>query len=258
MSRNVTVTVIENVLEADTWDIVETDDILKFCQSRFPEWPVTARIYERQVAECFDVTPRDEHEIHALSEKEGPFFIVVYPHGPVAIIVAVVAVATAAAVAYLLMPKIPNATERNIQQSSGNNELAERVNTQRINGRIPDIFGQVRSTPDLVMTPYKLFEANVEQEIAYMCIGKGEYAVSDIRDDDTLISDIQGASVEVYAPYTSPRTGDAPQLRIGSAIDASLKTVHRLTAVNGQTLRAPNADVVVKTLLLSNYTLLAP
>ena len=244
MSRNVTVTVIENVLEADTWDIVETDDILKFCRSRFPEWPVTARIYERQVAECFDVTPRDEHEVQALSEKEGPFFIVVYPHGPVAIIVAVVAVATAAAVAYLLMPKIPNATERNIQQSSGNNELAERVNTQRINGRIPDIFGQVRSTPDLVMTPYKLFEANVEQEIAYMCIGKGEYAVSDIRDDDTLISDIQGASVEVYAPYTSPRTGDAPQLRIGSAIDASLKTVHRLTAVNGQTLRAPNADVV--------------
>lgn len=244
MSRNVTVTVIENILEADSWEIVETADILEFCRSRFPEWPVTARIYERQVAECFDVTPRDEHEVKALSEKEGPFFIVVYPHGPVAVVVAVVAVATAAAVAYLLTPRIPNAAARNVHQSSGNNELAERLNTQRINGRVPDIFGQVRSTPDLIMTPYKLFEANVEQEIAYLCIGKGEYDVSDIRDDDTLISNIQGASVEIYAPHTSPRTGDAPQLRVGAPIDASLKTVHRLTAVNGQTLRAPNADVV--------------
>lgn len=244
MSRDLTVTVIENVLDAETWEVVETDNILEFCFNRFPEWPTTARIYNGQIAECFDVTPRDEFEIKALSEKEGPFFIVVYPHGPVAIIVAVVAVAAAAAVAYLLVPKIPNQTERNIQQGSGNNELAERTNTQRINGRIPDIFGQVRSTPDLIMVPYKVFEGHIEHEIAYMCVGRGEYEVSNVCDDDTLIRNIQGASIEIYGPYTSPRSGDAPQLRIGDPITSNMKTAHRLTAVNGQTLRAPNADAI--------------
>jgi hypothetical protein len=70
-----------------------------------------------------------------------------------------------------------------------------------------------------------------------MCIGRGAYAVSDVRDDTTLVSEIPGSSVEIYGPYTSPNSGDAPQLRIGDAINTQLLSTTKVGSVNGQVLQ---------------------
>ncbi len=241
-----TIILAENALDPSTWESFEAEDVRDFLMTKFDKFPDTARIYHKHVAENCDVTPSDEWGIKRLGELEGPFYVVVYPGDPVTIIVAVVAVVAVAAAVYLLRPSVPTPSLRNTQSESPNNELSDRQNRPRPNGRIPDIFGTVRSTPDLLAVPYKIFESHEEVEYAYMCIGRGEYDVpsAEVKDDTTLISDIAGASVEVFAPFTSPNSGDDPQLRIGTAISEPLYSAVRSNAVNGQVLRAPNADSV--------------
>lgn len=244
MSRLTTVVMARNAVDPSTWTNHEVEDVCAFLLEEMGSWPATARIYDGHVAQVCDVTPRCAEDVAALREAEGPLFVVVYPEGPVAIIVAVVAVAAIAAAAFLLMPKVPNVA-KNQQAGSSNNELGERTNKPRLNGRIPDIFGQVRSVPDMLAVPYRVFDNHKELEISFMCIGRGSYLVEDVRDGDTLAADIEGASVAVYAPYTSPNVEtDVPQLQIGTPISDPVFNATRMNEVNGQVLRAPNDEAV--------------
>ncbi len=233
----------------DKWSRHETDDVRALLVEEFPnEFPETARIYHNEVTQANDITPTNEQEVEALGELEGEFFVIIYPAGGLSILaIVIIAVVAVAAVAFLLQPQIPSVairTNQNRQDSSPNNELSQRSNKPRVNGRIPDIFGQVRSTPDLLAVPYKLYENHQEVEFAYMCVGKGTYDVEDIKDGETLVSEIAGTTVEIFAPNTSPNSGDAPQSRIGTAISEEVIKAAEINAVNGQTLRAPNADAV--------------
>lgn len=243
----------ENSLDPTTWETYDVENVCAFLVDRYGDtFPTTARIYHNDVSQATDVTPTDEAGVERLEALEGTFYVVVYPEDPITIIVAVVAVAVTAAAAFLLAPKIPSVAERganatnNRQSSSPNNSLSNRQNGARINERIPDIYGKVRSTPDLIAVPYKTFINHEEVEYALMCIGRGHYNVDSatINDDTTPITDIAGASVEVFAPFTSPNSGDAPQLRVGTAISEPIYAVQRNEAVNGQVLRAPNANSV--------------
>ena len=234
------VTLARNPLEPDTWTHHEVEDVRDFLMAEFEEWPSTARIYHERVSSGHDVTPADEAGIERLGELSGPFYVVVYPADPVTIIIAVVAVVVVAAVVLPALVRPPNPALRNTQTSSPNNSLSERINSPRPLARIPDIFGTVRCTPDLLATPYTVFQDHEEVEHAYMCIGRGAFEVSDVRDDNTLALDIPGTSVEVYGPYTSPNSGSPPQLRIGTAINTPVYNVSRSNAVNGQVLRPPN------------------
>lgn len=239
----------ENALDPETWERFEHEDVRDFLMERFDKFPDTARIYHGRVsAEC-DVTPHDQGSIDRLGELEGPFFVVVYPGDPVTIIVAIVAVVAIAAVV-LMQPPVP--TLRNTQNQSPNNELSDRSNRSRPLARIPDIFGQVRSTPDFLAVPLKAFIDHQEVEYAYMCIGRGEHDIEDVKDDTTLISEIVGSAVEVYGPYTSPNSGDEPQLRIGDPIGKPVYSVSRSNAVNGQVLRPPNSANVVGQMAFNN------
>lgn len=227
-----------NPLEPDSWTHHEVEDVRDFLMEEFAEWPATARIYHQHVSTNTDVTPGDETGIERLGELPGPFYVVVYPADPVTIIIAIVAVVVVAAV--VLQPNVPTPTLRNTQNQSPNNELSDRSNKPRPLARIPDVFGTVRSTPDLIAVPYKVYKDHEEVEYTFMCIGRGTYDVSDVRDDNTLVLDIPGTSVEVYGPNTSPNSGHAPQLRIGTAINKPVYDVARSNAVNGQVLRPPN------------------
>ncbi len=239
------VIIIENTLEPNNTVVFENVQDVRACiKEYFPTFPENTKIYLNEVCEENNVTPFDEASVEKLRELEGTFYVVVYPAGPIAVI-AIIAVVAVVAAAFLLVPKIPNVASRvqnNSQNTSPNNELSDRSNRVRVNGRIPDIFGEVRSTPDLISVPYKIFEDNQEVEIAYMCLGKGYYEVDDIRDGDTLISDIAGATVEVYDPLTSPNSG-SPSTIIGTPINEDVLKVSRLNDVNGQVLRAPNLQV---------------
>lgn len=239
------VTLALDSVDAASWTQHDVPNICEFLKTQFPVFPDTGRIYHGAVSQENDVTPACEEDIAKLLGMPGPFFVIIYPGWAALpyIFSAVLAVA-----AYVLAPSPvippPLAAARNSQAASPNNELSDRSNRARINGRIPDIFGTVRSTPDLIAAPYKIFENNKEVEYAYMCIGRGEYEVSDIRDGATLCSNIPGTSIAVYGPYTSPNSGDAPQLQIGSPIPHKVLNTKRSNSVNGQVLRPPNAQTL--------------
>lgn len=218
----------ENPLDIETYERYDVENVLDFIMEKYTEWPETARLYHKSVSLDNDITPTCEEDIEKIQTLEGPFFVMVYPGDPITwiIVIVVVVVVAAIACAFLLRPSIPNPTQRNTQSASPNNELSDRTNSARPMARIPDIFGTVRSTPDLLAVPYKIFINHEEVEYCYMCIGRGFYDVADIRDDLTLISDIAGSSVEVYAPFTSPNSG-TPQLAIGTAINTPVLNIAR-------------------------------
>lgn len=232
-----TVIIGHNPLDPATWVKHEVEDIRELLLQEFEAWPDNARIYHGEVAEDRDITPHNEAEIERLGELEGLFYVINYPGDLITVIIAVVAVVAAAAVAFLIVPAFP--AMKNTQSQSPNNALADRGNQARPLGRIPDIFGTVRSTPDLLSVPYKIFKNHQEVEVAYMCIGKGDFEIDDIRDDTTPIEQIQGASLEVYGPGTSPNSGDAPIVSIGAPITDPLVNAKRYSSVNGQVLDPP-------------------
>jgi hypothetical protein len=234
-------TIIDNPLDPASWETIETEDARAVIADRFPSWPTAARLYDEYCAEDRDVTPRTPGDVERLTAYDK-LILVVYPEHPgVLLIIAIAAIVVATAAIILLLPKIP---DTNTQTSSSNNSLSERTNKPRPGKRIPDIFGEVRSVPDLLSVPYRIYENDREVEIAYLCIGRGSYAVSDVRDGDTMIDDIAGASVAIYGPYTSPNNMMAPQLQIGTAISDPLFDSRRLNEVNGQTMKAPNDSAV--------------
>lgn len=232
-----TVIIGHNAVDPNTWVKHEVADIRELLLREFETWPDNAHIYHEHVSQDHDVTPHDEAGIERLGELEGVLYVIVYPGDLLTVIIAIVAVVASVAITFLLQPPVP--TLKNTQQQSANNALSERSNAARPNARIPDIFGTVRSTPDLLAVPYKVFVNHQEVEVAYMCVGKGFYKIDDILDDTTPIEQINGASVEVYDPYTSPNSG-TPIVTIGSAITQPLVNAKRYNSVNGQVLEPPS------------------
>lgn len=134
-------------------------------------------------------------------------------------------------------PTLPNNINRS--QQSPNNSLAGRTNEPRILQRIEDIFGTVRSYPSLLQPVYSKYINNTQYEYSYMCIGRGWYDIDDVRDGDSLVSDVTGASAEFYNPFTSPNSG-SPFLTIGGGISEPVRLVKKSNNVDGQTLQARN------------------
>lgn len=236
-------TIIENALDPKSWVDVQTDDVIATLTQRFAKFPDNARLYCGQISKVNDVTPKFEADIEALKVMKGDFWLVVYPGTGIDLVyLAYALIAVVAIVAITQRPKIPTASNRNYQSASPNNALSGRTNSQRVNGRIPDIFGTVRSTPDLIAVPYSVFVDDSEFEYCYMCIGVGEYDISEdeVFDGQTAVSAISGESVQIFGPNSSPNDGGIPQLSIGPDITRQVISALRSKSVNGQTLLAPN------------------
>lgn len=231
------VRLIDNPFEPATWDEVDVPDVREFLMARYPEWPPNARIYAGAIGDDHDVTPATPGDVDRL-QSYADLTVIVFPEGPVVLIIALVVAVIAVIAMLFLLPSMPDLS--NVQTRSSNNSLAERTNRPRPNARIPDIFGQVRSIPDLLSVPYRVYEDHHQLEICYMCVGRGAFEIHDVRDGDTLVEDIAGASVAVYGPFTSPNDFSTPQLQVGTAISDPLFNVARLNDVNGQVLKAPN------------------
>lgn len=242
-------TLCENALDPSTWTTHEDiGDVRDFLVEYFGIWPDTARIYLDHVANNADITPHDEAGIERLGKVKGHFYVVVYPKGIaiILLVVALVLAATAITLTFLFRPHTKGQNE-----DSPNNSLSNRSNQARPNERIPDIFGQLWATFDLLAVPYRTFESNQEIEHAYMCIGRGEYDIdpNNIRDDISPLTaglgdaiDTEGTSVGVYGPFKSPNRPDTPDIQIGPVINEKVVNLQPFTLVNGQILRAPNLD----------------
>lgn len=224
-------------LDTSTWENVETDDLLKYLIERFGKWPENGRLYHKSVDTSNDVTPSCEEDIKYLETLDGLFYVVLYPGEITTILYVLVAAVAVAAIAF--KPKIPNVAQRNNNSSSPNNELSARSNSARPNARIPDIFGTVRSTPDLICVPYSSFEGNKEVEVSVMCIGRGPHEIHDCKDGTTSLNQIEGSSASIFAPNVNAAVA-APYFAIGPAITGPVLKIVRNDAINGQTLDYPN------------------
>ena len=148
------------------------------------------------------------------------------------------AVAAVAMVALMPKPVMPGNINRT--QSSPNNALGNRENKVRMLERVEDIYGTVKSIPSLMMPTYNKYINHKKFEYGYYCIGRGYYDVAELRDGDTLIADINGASAAVYEPFSSPNGGGTPVLTVGDTITDKIVSASRAIEVDGITLKAPN------------------
>lgn len=234
------VVIARDVYAPDTWTRATVDDVFDYLKTQFDVWPDTARLYHNYVALEHDVTPDGQADLDHVRSLDGVFYVVVYPADPITLTIIAVSVVVSVAIALLMpVPAIPSAG-RNVTQGSPNNELSSRSNKPRPNGRIPDIFGTVRSTPDLIAVPYSVFRNNIEIEHMVGVVGRGQYRIIDAYDGETRIDDIDGASVQLYELDANIDTG-TPFKVFGDLITETPYQTAKSNSVNGQVLRPPNS-----------------
>lgn len=203
-----------------------------------------ARIYLQPACQQNDVTPTnkvDEASLQMLAKKHD-FDIVCHAAGltPVEwfMVAAAVLSVGVSVYTYMNMPDVPI-----MDQKSSNNELSNRVNRERIKGRVPDPLGTNKCVPDLIAPPILYYkEDGIEIEECLMCLGRGEFEITDIKDGDTFGSTIDGFSTSVYAPGMS--LIGTPQIQIGEAFTEAPLVGKKSSAITGQTLEAPTESVI--------------
>ena len=241
---------IKNPLSPEESFTVE-GDLLDVLTDQYSDFPRHARIYSQSVSQLTDITPVrklgengtlivTEEEIDRLKAFEGEAIVVEYPADPLNLILfAVSFLATS-----LLAPKPPefqrNTTRlANADGSSSTNQLSGRSNKARPFARIPDIYGKIRVTPDLIGLPITTFLGGIEEETSIFCIGRGEFDISDIKEGESPLANIPGASLSIFKTGNNLHRVPAPQLTVGSSY-APFNIVRQLHVVNGQRLQAPN------------------
>lgn len=211
---------------------------MEFVVNRIPGG-VPVRVYLGEIGDDTDVT--DDFE--ALKDEDAVYHIVEGAGGGALVVGALVALVVVAAT--VLLTKKPNlaVTATNNQAKSANNGLTDRSNKPRPYERSYDICGTVQTIPNDLMQTYKAFD-NIGNllEYSYYDAGRGHLHIEadGVTEGDTLISDITGSSVAVYAPYTSPNNTTSPQLQIGDVIDQKLYVTYSNDDVDGIVLKAPN------------------
>ncbi|ENW41151.1 TPA: hypothetical protein RP450_001126 [Acinetobacter baumannii] len=240
------VIIVPDVYDRSTWSEADVEDVLAYIYQQFDVWPENAKIYHNHIAESCDVTPNHPKRINAQLEHiqtlEGKFFVVIEPAEPISLAMWVFYAIVAATTAYSLYTVLTMPKPQAPVAGSSNNELAQRSNQARLNGRIPDIFGRVRSYPDLIAQTYTIYKDGIEIEECLMCIGRGYYQILDMRDGDTDVANIAGTSVSVYDPFTS--IIGTPIYQVGESFTELPKFVRNSASINGQTLELPNNAVL--------------
>ena len=222
---------------------IRTDKVLEAFLEVKKKHP-QARIYLQPACQQNDVTPTnkvDEASLQMLAKKHD-FDIVCHAAGltPVEwfMVAAAVLSVGVSVYTYMNMPDVPI-----MDQKSSNNELSNRVNRERIKGRVPDPLGTGKLIPDLIAPPILYYkEDGIEIEECLMCLGRGEFEITDIKDGDTFGSTIDGFSTSIYAPGMS--LIGTPQIQIGEAFTEAPLVGKKSSAITGQTLKEPTESVI--------------
>lgn len=195
--------------------------------------------------EIYRGAPSEDNRVTDLAEMQSSepaeYTVLQYPGEGFTAFQIISLVLTAISVATQLLATPPSQPANvNRTSASPNNSLNDRSNQVRILQRIEDIYGTVLAVPSLIAPTYNKYKNNRRVEYGYYCVGRGYYDIAEVRDADTLISEISGASVSVYYPFTSPNSGDAPFLQIGDPIIDRVISVTKNVEVDGITLKAQN------------------
>lgn len=250
LAPSLTVVLAANPLQRDTWQTFENvaslpEFLLSVVSPLYNgHFPQSGKIYHESIDQEHDITPATPAAAEKLSEVKGRVYVIIWPAAQALAVQAAVYVGmflVTTLIKKVLDTPDEKVTSRNIPNGSPNNLPGQRKNTARVLQRIPDIYGQVKCTPDLIQFPYIAYENNLQSETIAAIIGRGEYDVQeeDIFEGSTPIRNIPGASLAIYGPTDVPVT-DTPQLQIGPAIEDPLMTVVPVREVTGEQLLAPN------------------
>ncbi|MGQ4865951.1 phage tail protein, partial [Enterobacter kobei] len=110
------------------------------------------------------------------------------------------------AVFSFLAPKPAIANTGGNTIDSPNNSLTGQTNTARVYKAKPDIYGQIRSFPDLIQE--SLFEyvrqsdtdGGLKYVTEWMCIGIGKYDYESVRYSESSLGSMAGAEFQFYQP----------------------------------------------------------
>lgn len=198
-----------------------------------------ARLYKDSICTKNDVTPKTKAEALRLLDADGDYFVVCHAGTPIEIFYAVVMVISAGLAIYTYM----NMPEVTTDQStgSGNNSLSARQNKHRTSERVSDILGTIKSIPDLIAPVYRYYADNVQVEECLLSVGTGYFDINpdQIKEGETPINSIEGASLSAYEPNT-PITA-TPQILIGEAFNQLPIVAKQVSSVDGkQKLISPN------------------
>lgn len=137
-----------------------------------------------------------------------------------------IVLAVVTAVVAVNMVDIPANPSFGQPEESPNNSLHGQTNVARPLERIPDIFGAVRSYPDLMARSRFEYVNNLKIVTEWLCYGRGSYQISSHKIGNTLVSGISGSSVVVYTPNV--------------AVPSTFFDVEANPIVDGMVLPAPN------------------
>lgn len=244
-------TIIHNPLEPHNNVVLYGDDLDTVLRQHFKTFPSGAVLYHTSYSEKNRI-----HDIskfmgnHAVRHKYQEYILEIEPQLTGLEIAAIVALVVSTSLSLYVMFTMPKMKAQTAESS--NNELANRTNQNRLGGRVPDIYGQVRAYPDLIAESYTYYnDEGVEVERQLLCIGRGYYQVNDMKDATTNISSIAGSSVSVYNPSTS--LIGSPSFKIGRTFSDLPLEVIKSSSITGQTIQRPNDNLIESSSIYFEY-----
>lgn len=232
--------IIHDPYKLDESTVANVDNPLEYLKSEFKDgFPEHAKIYKGTISVENDITEKLQKDEFLINLIDDDILVVIWPAWIQFVFYAVVALTAALSVyMYLTMPQPETAVAK-----SPNNELSNRVNQLRLNGRVPEIFGTLRSTPDLISAPILYYRNDgIEIEDCLYCVTKGHVNVLDIKDGDTFGATIPDFQAAVYEPNSSIL--DSPQIEVGDAFTDLPMIGRKSEAVTGQSLSDPTESVI--------------
>lgn len=102
-----------------------------------------------------------------------------------------------AVAAYLLMPDTDTTTV-DTEAYSSNNNVSGQSNRARLYQAKPDIYGKMRIYPDIVNPASYEYIDNIKYIEHLFCVGIGEYNVTKLKYDETLLDNVSGTTYTLY------------------------------------------------------------
>lgn len=134
-----------------------------------------------------------------------------------------------------------SAASSNSSDTSSSNALGDRSNDARPGERFQDVRGwEPCIYGDLLMEPHRRYVDEEECEFIYCTATMGHGLIDNPRDGTTPLQNLPGAQFNVYGPYTSPNSGDAPEYSLRGTIDYPVVAARKSSNVTGDELVAPN------------------